>query len=253
MKVTYKRLSGIVLFLASIVQISVCHAQGEVLTSTGIKKVITVAQDNGDFVNPSAAINSISHTDENNQFLILVKPGEYYIAETLELKPYVDLVGSGRSNTTITMAIRTSSSTAVFVRSQNTPNLRFPSSLSESLNRIANITIKNSSRGQRTQGISTENAIVEIENVSVVATGGESFNFGISISPHSQVDILNSEITASSFGYFDTPFVAGIGIFGLNGGRVKIDESYIIASAERKTRKCEYRTRQPWRLRYCQY
>ena len=74
------------------------------------RSVITVAKSNGDFKDPVAAINSITDASESNPYLVLIAPGVYTVTQTLVMKEYVELAGSGEMITKLTGAISTSSS-----------------------------------------------------------------------------------------------------------------------------------------------
>ncbi len=60
-----------------------------------LKNVISVAKANGKFTDPVAAVNSISDASAANPYLVVIGPGVYTITQTLVMKPYVDIVGSG--------------------------------------------------------------------------------------------------------------------------------------------------------------
>ncbi len=61
---------------------------------------VVVAKQGGDYTSISEALSKIKLNSANNRWLITVKPGIYN--EQVILKPYVDIVGSGRENTRIT-------------------------------------------------------------------------------------------------------------------------------------------------------
>jgi len=67
-----------------------------------LKNVVTVSPANGDFTNPITALNSISEASATNPYLVVIGPGVYDIGSSvLNLKEYVDIVGSGKNTTVI--------------------------------------------------------------------------------------------------------------------------------------------------------
>ncbi len=77
---------------------AMAHNKVVVIPLSGKKtqeNVISVAKENGDFTDPIAAINSFSDESANNRYLIIIGPGVYRLNETLVMRPYIDIVGSG--------------------------------------------------------------------------------------------------------------------------------------------------------------
>lgn len=60
---------------------------------------VVVAKSGADFTSVQAAIDSITDAGPSNRYRVNVKPGKYN--ESVVMKPYVDLFGSGAENTTI--------------------------------------------------------------------------------------------------------------------------------------------------------
>jgi pectin methylesterase-like acyl-CoA thioesterase len=66
------------------------------------ENVLVVAKSGGDFADPVAAINSISDAYAENPYLIKIMPGIYDIgSNTIYMKEYVDIEGSGENVTKI--------------------------------------------------------------------------------------------------------------------------------------------------------
>ena len=63
--------------------------------------VIVVAKSGGDFTDPVAAMNAIADASATNPYLVKIMPGVYDISNTLTMKPFVDLEGSGENVTEI--------------------------------------------------------------------------------------------------------------------------------------------------------
>jgi hypothetical protein len=64
------------------------------------QQVVTVAKSGGDFTTIQGAIDSIDDATANKRYAIHVHSGNY--AETVTMKDYVDIIGSGRTNSRIT-------------------------------------------------------------------------------------------------------------------------------------------------------
>jgi hypothetical protein len=62
-------------------------------------QVVNVAKSGGDFTTIQGAINSITDATTTKRYAVVVHPGEY--TESVTLKDYVDLVGTGRTNSII--------------------------------------------------------------------------------------------------------------------------------------------------------
>lgn len=83
---------------------------------------ITVSTDGGDFRNLSTALNSIQNANEFNRYVIIVKSGIYTEPDDtfIEMKPYVNIIGSGRDTTIINFnktGSHPNSSCAIFLSS----------------------------------------------------------------------------------------------------------------------------------------
>ena len=184
----------IALFISTFLQPSLAL---EVLTDTGLKQVITVAKSGGDFRSPNFALDSIAFANENNQYLILIKPGDYFIGETLNLdKPFVDIVGSGPDNTRLIMASADLQATAInVIGAQSVRDIHH--------NRLANFTLENRRRSNSTVGIAAHDDVnLEIDNVKVEVTGGSSRNTGIYFDSlgYGVVNISDSFFRTQTFG-----------------------------------------------------
>lgn len=76
---------------------------GTALAAQVPHEVIVSTDGNGAYATVSAALAVIVNNSESNPYRITVKPGIY--VENFTMKPYVDVVGSGQDNTTITGTI----------------------------------------------------------------------------------------------------------------------------------------------------
>ncbi len=77
--------------------------------SKSLSNIVTVAKSGGDFTDPQKAIDSITDASEDNPYLVVIAPGIYEIEQTLEMKPYVSITGSGQYETHLWGKIGTSS------------------------------------------------------------------------------------------------------------------------------------------------
>jgi len=59
----------------------------------------------GEITDPVAAVNSITDATAENQYFVVIGPGEFILTETLFMKPFVNIVGSGMIMTRLTGAI----------------------------------------------------------------------------------------------------------------------------------------------------
>lgn len=66
-----------------------------------LQNVITVAKSGGNFSDPVKAIDSISDAGQSNPYIIVIAPGIYDIDSPINLKPGVNILGSGKTATTI--------------------------------------------------------------------------------------------------------------------------------------------------------
>jgi hypothetical protein len=115
MKISTKMMKGILSFIGMLFLLAplTVFAQDDLMMmitpalsgNRPLRNVITVAKGNGKFTDPVAAVNSITDASETNPYLVVIGPGVYTIMQTLVMKPYVDIAGSGENITKITGAI----------------------------------------------------------------------------------------------------------------------------------------------------
>ncbi len=67
--------------------------------SKSMNNIVTVAKSGGDFTDLQAAIDSITDADRYNPYLIVIAPGWYEIKQTITMKNYVSITGSGQEAT----------------------------------------------------------------------------------------------------------------------------------------------------------
>lgn len=212
--------------------------------------VITVAQSGGDFTSISAALASINNASATNRYVIKVMPGIYN--ESIQMKEYVDLVGSGRENTKITSSALHTVSGAnnstienVWVDNFDYPNpgiLPFPYSLPAAIlndntameiNNVK-ITASNSDEvGYEAAGIKFFGAVNGVVSNSDISVSGDDTAIGIFInyvySPGPDVTVSNCTIYVKATSENPNSWNTGIS----NGYKATVRDSVITAEGAR--------------------
>jgi hypothetical protein len=132
-----------------------------------LKNIITVAKANGNFTDPVTAVNSISDASASNPYLVVIGPGVYTIAQTLVMKEYVDIVGSGENATKLTGAISTGAwdeSSAIISGANNSI--------------LSSLTVENTGGSTLYVALYNSNASPTVSNIILKASGGTT-NLGI--------------------------------------------------------------------------
>ncbi len=148
------------------------------------QNVVMVAKSGGDYTNVQAAIASISDATAGNPYLVWVAPGVY--SETVTLKPFVHLQGSGQAATVITS---TASSTN-FPPTQATLELASDTSLRD-------LTVGNGGTGERNTAllatVGVSNTLVT--NITARSQGSGTDNIAI-FQSGSGTEVTLNEVTA---------------------------------------------------------
>jgi hypothetical protein len=101
-----------------------------------LANTVTVSLANGDFNNPLDALASITDASAQNPYLIVIGPGTYIVNQPLIMKPFVNIVGSGRTITILKGAVASNQfndSAAFLITADNT--------------RISDLSIENNAAG----------------------------------------------------------------------------------------------------------
>jgi len=133
--------------------------------------IVRVATAGGDFTNVDAALASITTNSSSNRFLITVASGTYTVANTVVLKDYVDIEGSGEDTTEITCACGTNTAPSV---SGSSATVRADSNINAE---VRNITINNTGLNQYATAIwtgGTGAGTVKFTHVTANVSGGSS-------------------------------------------------------------------------------
>jgi hypothetical protein len=154
-----------------------------------LKNVVTVAKSGGKFTDPVAAVNSITDASENNPYLVVIAPGVYTLTQTLVMKPWVDITGSGENVTKLTGAISSGydgSGSAIVKSAARTV--------------LSDLTVVNTGGGEYSVGIYTRQVdynTTKLNRITVEASGGK-YNRGIINEFHSSIQM--NQITATARG-----------------------------------------------------
>jgi uncharacterized protein YodC (DUF2158 family) len=134
-----------------------------------LKNVVTVAKSGGKFTDPVAAVSSITDASENNPYLVVIAPGIYTLTQTLVMKPWVDITGSGENVTKLTGAISSG-------RVEESAIVR---GWSEAM--LSDLTIVNVGGGHHSIAVYAYGSYigdVKLQRITAIASGG-SVNTGI--------------------------------------------------------------------------
>lgn len=227
-----------------------------------LSNVIIVAKSGGDFSDPVAAMNSITDASISKPYLVKILPGVYDIAQqTILMKQYVDIEGSGENVTTIKS---TNSSYTLYGASKSTiRQLSIETTGGVSIYNasvspvIQNITF-NTVDAIGIQLVGTSHPVISNSKINVSTTSG-SYAYGIigtANSPsergsatifNTTINILNGNICYGvSTGYwndfiFENSSVSvncsnAYGLFSNTGSTFKIKSSKITTSGEYNAR-----------------
>ena len=169
--------------------------------SKPLKNVVTVAKKNGDFTDPVAAMNSITDAAADNPYLIVIAPGVYTLTETLVMKRYVSITGSGEDVTILTGAISHDNSYSLGALVSVTM-----------ASRLAKLAVDNKGGGDYSAAITVHRGHVDR---IVAKVSGSTHNLGIYTA-----DGITEKVRASAYGGTEA---YGIIITGRYGKTTDID------------------------------
>jgi hypothetical protein len=153
------------------------------------------------------SVNAIGDNEATNSYLVKIEPGTYDLSTgSLNMRPYVDVEGSGEAVTILTSA---TSSSATVVGADNS-ELRF-------------LTVKNTGApGQQTAAIFSENNSSRFTHVTATGSGGFE-NYGIRISNGTPVF---TNVTATATGGSQS-----FGVANYNGVISVVNSSFSASNA----------------------
>lgn len=146
---------------------------------TAYKNVRVVTTGGGNFNSITAALNNITDASPTNHYLIFVAPGTY--TETVTMKPYVDIEGSGELTTKITHAGSATTTTGTVIGASNA-ELRF-------------LTVENTG-GTDAVALYNNGASPRLTHISAIASGASAINYGVN-NQSSSPSLTNVTVTAS--------------------------------------------------------
>ena len=178
-------------------------------------------------------VAGIVDASASNPYLVKIEPGIYDLeANSVFMRPYVDIEGSGEGVTTITAALGTGSGAVVgannaelrylTVKNTGEPNQQVVAIFSETASpRLSHVTAM-ASGGSENYGIHTSNGSPVLSYVTASATGGgQSFALA---NYNSVMTVLNSSFSAADAAGFNAGYVTTF------GGTNRITSSTISAS-----------------------
>jgi len=159
-------LSPLTVFAANKVVVIPLFGDCTVSVCNPLKNIVTVGKSNGQFTDPVAAVASITDASAINPYLVVIGPGVYTITQTLVMKQYVSIAGSGEETTKITGAISTPFFTSsVIVRGASNAAL-------------SSLTVENTGGNDYSIALHNSDASPRVSNVSTLANGGK-YNIGV--------------------------------------------------------------------------
>ena len=161
--------------------------------SSSYQNTITVSPDGGNFTTIQSAIDAITNSSSSNRYLVLVYPGVYSEAITVNNKSYIDIVGiSGPEATKITQT-----ATAVLTISGNSGNFRI-----QGLNFDVSADTRTGGSVIDLSGTGTGISIKDNKITWLVGTG--SGGIGVSINSTATASFSDIEITGAITGFKQT-------------------------------------------------
>ncbi len=158
-----KNIINALVFLPLMLGLSVVQAQ----------TVVKIAKSGGDFSDPVAVVNAITDASANNRYVLSIAPGEYQLTQTLVLKPFVDIKGSGANVTKLTGSVSTPIGKGII--SDYTSALVAGADNST----ISSISIENKGGSYISIGLYNDRASPTLRSIEVIASGGILYSYGL--------------------------------------------------------------------------
>jgi hypothetical protein len=229
--------TGVAVWISLLLTITTACAGSIVIggSHTDIGTIVIVNTTGGSpQTNGTSLLNTLADIDGdvNNPNLIKLSPGIYDIGtSSLQMKPYVDVEGSGENTTTITGHIDSSSSGVV--QGASNAEIRF-------------LTVKNTGGGSFAVAIYNTSASLKMTNVTASASDA-SYNYGVynSTSSPTMTNVTTSAsggfINSGVYNSISSPTMTNVtasasggthnyGVYSVTSGTIRINHSVIKGS-----------------------
>jgi len=186
-----KNIMQCIVVLVGILFVSIAVASDKVVviplsSAKKLMNVVTVSAKGGDFTSPVAAINSITDAAADNPYLVFIGPGVYTLTQTLFMKPFVTITGSGQEATILTGAISTGANDASSALVSGADNAI-----------LRDLTVENNGGSTYSIALFNSGSSPIIQDITISASGGTIVNYGVRNFSSSPV---MTDVTATAFG-----------------------------------------------------
>ncbi len=210
MNIMYLKSTVLVIFLFIIASTS--YADFYVIPVVkNIKNIITVAKSRGDFKDPILAMKSITDANETNRYIVKISEGIYDLNETLIMKPYVDIIGSGIAKTmlkggfcgesvedaTLIMGASNSFLSDVSIQSLSSCAQKMAISIYHNTTEpftLRNVDINHSSTSDYSWAVYVSNSSISVINSNIISTGTDDIR--TLYLQYSSASVIDSNLTA---------------------------------------------------------
>jgi hypothetical protein len=202
--------------------------------------VITVAKQGGDFSTIGSALASITTASASNPYLVRVGPGEY--VESVTMKPFVDVEGSGTGITTIRATAADGPEKGTVIGASNSqlrnvtvkslgPGAGYATAIAAQAGNTFSLlnvqAVAQSAGAFNGDGVYARGAgaLVEAKNLTIVSSGASLNNYGVYAEVSAQVICRECTVTV--------PAVAGsYALYNAGGAPVYAANSQVIGSTQ---------------------
>lgn len=177
-----------------------------------LANIVTVAKANGDFSNPITAMASITNASATNPYLLVIAPGVYNLgSNTLMMKPYVEVAGSGMNATVLS---GTASGTGTGLVSSSAQIVSAANSS------IRDLSLQVNGTSNQTIGILNEELGFVVSNVKINVTGADGTNGITNSGTDSSLRIFDSIISVVGLAPNGVISTAAAGVTTIDGSDI---------------------------------